>query len=409
MKVERHFIKENQEIINLCLTSKELYNKCNFLMRQAFFSEQQRLPDINILVNETKNLDCFKNLHNTKTAKQTIRKVLSDWSNFKKSLNAFYKNPKSFKKKPKPPYYKKKMAQVIFYSETIKSKPLKNNIITPTNQCFGVKSKIKDFKQILITPKTFGFIVDIQYEESKEEKLNKQKEKAEKTDKNKICNIDLGVNNLCAITSDQHSPILINGRILKSINQWYNKNPCKTRSRKRYFRMENYFHHVSKLIVQNCVKHGIGTIIIGRNKNWKQKNKMRKKNKQNFQYIPFYNLQQKIEYKAKAYGIDVVYTEEAYTSKSSYLDRDPLPEYNKEAQEEDIPKFSGKRIKRGLYESKEGVLLNADINGSANIGRKIIQDEKILLQLDRSLAARPIVINPLRKFSAYNSREWVSA
>jgi putative transposase len=391
MKVERHFIKENQEIINLCSTSKDLYNKCNFLMRNSFFSNQC-LPDINVLVNETKNLDCYKNLHNSKTAKQTIRKVISDWSNFKKALNAFYKNPKSFKSKPKPPYYKKKMAQVIFYSETIKRKPLKDNVITPTNECFGIKSEIKNFKQILITPKTFGFIVDIQYEEEKEVKNNKLKEK---TDKNKICNIDLGINNLCAITSDQHIPILINGRIVKSFNQWYNKNPSKTKSKKRYFRMENYFHHVSKLIVQNCIENGIGTIIIGKNNNWKQKMNMGKKNNQKFQYIPFSNLQQKIEYKAKSYGINVIYTEESYTSQSSYLDRDPLPQYNKE----NNPEFSGSRIKRGLYKTKNGILLNADVNGSANIGRKVIQDEEILFRLDRSLAARPIAINPLRKFN----------
>ena len=397
MQVERHFIKENQEIVNLCQTSKELYNKCNFLMRQAFFSKNT-LPDINVLVFQTKNLDCFKNLHNTKTAKQTIRKVISDWSNFKKSTNAFYKNPKSFNSKPKPPNYKKKMAQVIFYNETIKRKQLKENRIVPTNKCFDIKSEIKNFKQVTITPKTFGFIVDIQYEE------NKQKEKT-KIDKSKICSIDLGINNLCAITSDQHNPILINGRILKSINQWYNKNPGKNKSRKRYFRIENYFHHVSKLIVQNCIEHQIGTIIIGRNNNWKQNMNMGKKNNQKFQYIPFCNLLQKLEYKAKSYGISIIYTEESYTSQSSYLDRDPLPEYNKEEK----PIFSGKRIKRGLYETKEGKLLNSDINGSANIGRKVIQNEDILFRLDRSLAARPIAINPLRKFTIESNSKWINA
>ena len=117
--VERHYSKGNSEIIKLCQTSKELYNRCNFLMRKAWFT-QQRLPDINILNNETKNLDCFKQLHNTKTAKQTIRKVLTDWSNFRKTLTAYKKDSSKFLKKPKPPNYKEKLAQVIFYNETIK-------------------------------------------------------------------------------------------------------------------------------------------------------------------------------------------------------------------------------------------------------------------------------------------------
>ena len=122
--VERHHHEGNQEIFRLCQLSKELYNKCNFLMRQAWFSGQP-LPDINVLVDDTQDLNCFQNLHNTKTSKQTVRKVLTDWSNFHKSLNAYNKDNSKFIRKPKPPYYKDKLAQVVFYNETIKKKPLK--------------------------------------------------------------------------------------------------------------------------------------------------------------------------------------------------------------------------------------------------------------------------------------------
>ena len=111
-------------------------------------------------------------------------------------------------------------------------------------------------------------------------------------------------------------------------------------------------------------------------------------NSQNFQYILFWKLIQKIQkiqYKAQALGIEVVLIEESYTSKASFLDRDPL----------DGSKISGKRIKRGLYKSSNGILLNADVNGSANICRKVIQDTDLLSQLDRSLAARPVKVNPL--------------
>ena len=127
---------------------------------------------------------------------------------------------------------------------------------------------------------------------------------------------------------------------------------------------------------------------------------MRKVQKQNFQQIPFFLLLNKIKYKAAQEGIEVVFTEEAYTSKASYLDRDQIPAWEKEQKELE---FSGARVKRGLYRSKNGTMLNADVNGSANICRKVIQDEDILLRLDRSLAARPIVINPLRKLVADNS------
>ena len=391
MFVERHKINPTPEIIELAKASKDLYNKCNYYMRHRWFKNLKednwdiQLPDINLLTKLTQNEESFKNLHNTKTAKQTIRKCLADWSNFKKTLKAYKKDPSRFLGKPKAPYYKEKLAQVIFYNETIRKKPLKDNIITPTNDCFKVKSKIKNFHQVIITPKTFGFVVEISYEkETKKEKLNK----------NHVCNIDLGVNNLCAITSDQHSPLLINGRIAKSINQHYNKNVCKRTTSKRYWRLENYFHNASKFIIENCIKHQIGTIIIGKNDGWKQNIKMRKKNKQNFFYIPFNKLIEKIQYKAVQVGIKVIFTEESYTSKASFLDRDFMPVYG----HEEKPKFSGSRVKRGLYKSSNGTLLNADVNGASNICRKVIKDIDILNQLDRSLAARPRLINPLKAF-----------
>ena len=385
--VERHQIQGTPEIVELCKTSKELYNKCNYYMRKQWFSNLQNddwtipLPDINTLAQLVHDEPSFKNLHNTKTAKQTVRKVLSDWSNFRKALAAFRKDPSKFVNKPRPPHYKERLAQVIFYNETIKKKPLKQGMITPTNQCFSIKSSRK-FKQVVITPKRFGFVVDVQYEKELPHKVK---------GKGVVC-IDIGLNTLAAITSDQFSPILVNGRIVKSINQWYNKHPSKTNGKKRHWRLENYFHNASKLIIELCVKTGCGTIIIGKNDGWKQRMNMRKDVKQQFQYVPFFNLIQKIAYKASIVGIKVVFTEEAYTSKASFLDRDPLPAYGTEAE----PQFSGKRVKRGLYRAADGRLLNADVNGSANIGRKVIGDEDLILRLDRSLAARPLAINPLR-------------
>jgi putative transposase len=378
--VERHYTKGNDEITRLCSLSKELYNRANFLIRQAWFTKT-RLPDINILVAETKDLDCFKQLHNTKTAKQTVRKVLTDWSNFKKALTAYSKDRYKFVRCPKPPNYKDKMAQVIFYNETIKGgqKGVPLERLTATNNCFSVPYR-EGYKQVVVTPKAFGFMIEVQYESN---------DKKPKLGKDKVATIDIGLNCLAAITYDQNRPILVNGRIVKSINQWYNKRPCKTRLRKRYFRLENYFHHVSKFVVDLCLKHGIGRIIIGKNDGWKSGINLGKKTNQAFCFVPVYLLLEKIKYKAAIAGIDVTFTEESYTSKASFFDLDPLPKYG-----EPMPEFSGRRKHRGLYITKDGFAVNADVNGSLNIGRKVIPE--FLGIGDRSLAARPVAINPLK-------------
>jgi IS605 OrfB family transposase len=387
LMVERHYTKGTPEIVRLCRLSKELHNRTNFLMRQAWFSQQhlkyKTLPDINVLIRETKNLDCFKQLHNTKTAKQTIRKVLTDWSNFKKALTAYGKDRSKFLRYPMPPKYKNKMAQVIFYNETIKGRqkgiPLEK--LTATNNCFSVPYR-EGYKQVVVTPKAFGFVIEVQYE-------NNNKKARTKVGKDKVATIDIGLNCLAAITYDQSRPILVNGRIVKSINQWYNKRSCKSRLRKRHFRLKNYFHHVSKLVVNLCVKHGIDRIIVGKNDGWKQNLNLGKKTNQAFCFVPIYILLEKIKYKTAIAGIDVTFTEESYTSKASLYDRYPLPKYD-----DPVPEFNGRRKHRDLYLSKDGFAVNADVNASLNIERKVIPE--FLGTGDRSLTARPVVINPLK-------------
>ena len=364
-------------------------------MRRAWFLNVQA-PGISELRLAVKDLTCFHDLHNTKTAMQTVRRVLTDWANFRKARNAYFKDPSKFLKCPEPPYYKSKLAQVTFFNETIRGGQGKRilNTITPTNDCFSIPST-RPYLQVVITPKTFGFIVEVQYAVPPPTK----KEKSH-VDSNKFLSIDLGLNNLCAITSDQLArPILINGRIVKSVNQWYNKRPEGThRSRKRYFRLENYFHHTSKYIIDLCLAHNIGTIIIGRNQGQKQRINLGRRNNQAFGSVPFAKLIQKIQYKAALKGIRVIFTEESYTSQASYLDGDVMPVWARPLAgrpPSPLPTFSGRRIKRGLYRTADGTLINADVNAAANIGRKVIGiagDSR----LDRSLVTRPVVINPLR-------------
>lgn len=398
--MERHNIKGNEEIERLCNLSRLLYNKANFFCRQRFFGKM-KLPGRTELVALVRHEECFNDFGNTKIAKQVLLKLLGDWSNYFKSIRAWAIDKSKFRRRPQPPKYKAKMAQVIFYNETIRKKPLKKGIIQPTNDLFQVQSQhCHDFRQVIITPKTFGFVIEVSYEvptEPKKKKTPKQKREQ------KSCFIDLGVNNLCAITSDQPGlkPVLINGRIVKSINQWFNKNQSKKRSKKRYWRLENYFHHVSKFITEFCKANGLSRIIIGRNDGWKQGNRIGKKNGQAFQSIPFYKLIEKISFKALKEGIEVIFTEEAWTSQASFFDGDAIPVF---VRGQASPEKSGERVKRGLYQTADRTLLNADVNGSLNIGRKVIGDG-LLVIADRSVAATPEAINPLKWFSLSEKTE----
>lgn len=394
--VERHWTSGSEEMVRLCGLSRDLYNRANFLMRRSWFA-RERQPGIGQLVEAVRGLDCFKSLHNTKTAKQTLFMLLADWGTFKKTLGVYGRHPEKFRRRPKPPGYKEKLAQVAFYRETIKhgqgKYKARSGVITPTNDLFTITSR-RDYQQVVVTPKAFGFVIEVKYERPIE------KEGQPKLKKGRMCFVDPGVNNLMAITSDQTRPVLVNGRPLKSFNQWLNKKPTsKRRQVKRYWRVENYLHHAANVLVTYCVENQIGTVVIGRNDGWKTEVNIGHRNNQNLCFIPHDKLWQKIEYRAKLIGLEIRYQEEAYTSQASFLDRDPLPEYAKGLKP---PAFSGKRIKRGLYTSAAGIVVNADANGSANIGRKVIgNDEELLLRLDRSLAARPVAINPLRP-SAYN-------
>jgi putative transposase len=200
---------------------------------------------------------------------------------------------------------------------------------------------------------------------------------------------------------------LIKGRPLKAINTFYNKKRSRLQSalkikhnqttsqklknltHKRNCRLENYLHTASKKVIDWCTEHQIGILVIGHNPTWKQEINLGKRNNQQFVNIPHYRLIEMLTYKAKLKGIQVVITEESYTSKASAVDGDALPKYG-----EKKPVFQGRRIARGLYKTAKGRLLNADVNGSFNIIRKVIPD--VLDQVIKGLPFNPVVLDPLR-------------
>ncbi|CCQ68623.1 hypothetical protein CWATWH0402_2006 [Crocosphaera watsonii WH 0402] len=252
--------------------------------------------------------------------------------------------------------------------------------------------KIHEFR---IIPKYNGryFVAQFVYEI--------KEEIAENLDKDQCLSLDLGLNNLVAAIDTKGSSFLVDGRKLKSMNQWYNKQLSKLQSLKdlqgikrltnkmaklilkRTNQVNDYLKKTARLVINYCLKHKLGTLIVGVNEGWKTSINIGKVNNQmavpplgetprphclNFVQIPFHALRQQLAYLCKRYGISYIEQEESYTSLASALDLDELPEYNA-----DNPKtyqFSGQRIKRGLYRTKNKKLVNSDINGSANIGRK---------------------------------------
>ena len=192
----------------------------------------------------------------------------------------------------------------------------------------------------------------------------------------------MGLNNLAALTSNQSGlrPLLINGRPLKSLNQFFNKKRAglmsftggtgisqriKKLTLKRNCKAEDYLHKTSRLIVDYAVMHKIGNIVTGRNKDWKREINIGKRNNQAFVSVSFEKLIKQVQYKAEEAGIKVVATEESYTSKCSFFDREEIGKHDE---------YSGRRIKRGLFRTSAGKLVNADVNGSANIIRKVFPD-----------------------------------
>ena len=210
-----------------------------------------------------------------------------------------------------------------------------------------------------------------------------------KSNNNRYSSIDLGVNNLATVTSNVVKPYIINGKPIKSINQYYNKetaicrsNNNKKRQRRLSLKRENkikdYFHKSSSYIVNQLVSDSINTLIIGYNKDWKQDTNMGKINNQKFVFIPHSKFVTMLQYKCRLKGINVLLTEESYTSKSSFLDRDPLKKSES---------YGGKRICRGLYRTKNGTLINSDVNGALNILRKEVWD--VELPPDRGFVLNP--------------------
>lgn len=350
-----------------CFKSKNLYNYVNYLIRQDYIENKILTKSAYDYNKELKNEDVFKALP-SKTSQQIIMKLFKNWKSFFVSIKDWSKNQSKYTGKPKLPKYKEKNGRniVMFdYQQCI----VKNSRIKFPKTKIYIETGIErnQFKQIQIVPYGSCYKICIYYtiEIHKKESYN-----------NNILSIDLGVDNLATLTNNIGiQPIIINGKILKSINQYYNKTLGKARSyvgNKRSNRMkqisfkrnnivETHFHIISRWIINYCKAYNIENIAIGKNKDWKRSSTMNKKSNQKFIQLPHERLIHQLKYKGEEVRIRVIEVEESYTSKASFIDSDEAKKG---------VTFSGKRIKRGLYQSKNGTLINADVNGSYNILRK---------------------------------------
>lgn len=384
IRTEQIQIKGTDELSSLCHLSKNLWNEANYLIRQEFFINGNWIR-YNTLAATLKTSENYKNL-NAQTAQQILKILDRSWNSFFKAIKEWSKNPDKFMGRPKIPNYKPKdgEALLIFTNQQV---TIKDHILSFTKKLpLIIKTRLPDntnLREVRIIPKGLNYICEIIYKKQSEEGEINKRWYAKIHNRNRVIGIDLGLRNVVTIANNiGEIPIVIKGGILKSMNQYYNKEKAQLQSiydkqgikfgtrmsqlnSKRNHKIKDTMHKISRYTIDYCLENNIGTIVIGKNDNWKQEANMGKKNNQNFVQIPHYKLIQMLQYKAETEGITVKLQQESHTSKCSFLDSEPICHQET---------YKGVRFTRGLFRSENGTILNSDVNGAYNIIRKAIPD-----------------------------------
>jgi putative transposase len=376
-----------------CLKAKNVYNRTNFLARD-FWDKNHKIIFSFEMMKIMRTEECFKSLP-AQTSQQVILKLGNNWKSYFIAIKDWSKHKSKYTGKPNLPNYKDKNGRFVAEFNYQQGKFKDGKYWFPKMLDFEFKNYIetniekKDFVLLQIIPCGNCYKISIIYKESLEEKESYNE---------RYLSIDLGINNLATLTNNIGlRPIVINGRILKSINVYYNKlfsqassyigrgtsNRIQRITTKRNNIVSGHFHKISRYIINYCLENNIDNIIIGRNKDWKRNVNIGKKNNQIFVQIPFEMLINNLIYKGEEVGIGVKVISEEYTSKASFLDND---EFTKGFE------FSGKRIRRGMYKSKDGILINADVNGSYNILRKC-NPEMLWQDEIKGVSLHPVRVN----------------
>ena len=328
------------------------------------------------------------------SAQQVLRQV-------DKQYKAFYESIKSKKmqgKKVRLPKYKDKEngRNVFIYTNQV-AKVSNGVVYIKTNKGMLSFNTVADkIHQVRLVPRANHIVVEIIY----------NKEYEVKQDNNRYASIDLGLNNLCTLASNAAKSIIVNGKPLKSINHHYNKIKAKLQSKlsknkhtskrinrltlRRNRKIKDYMHKVSRKIVEYMEANSLNTLFVGKNVGWKESINLGRTNNQNFVSIPYNMLIQMLEYKCKLAGINFVIVNEAYTSKCSFLDREKISKHDS---------YAGRRVRRGLFISNSGIMINADVNGSMNIMRLGLEKQNVKLDVLEEIL-RPenkrFVFNPVK-------------
>lgn len=396
--VDYNYIKQQS------IESKEIYNYANYVIRQLFFKKSKNhqfsldfvdeYPELKDLftkyIEEDKQfttLFCkiirkFAKLKefsiNTKIVQSIIRKLKADWDSYWALFN-LVKN-KKYDKPINIPKYKKQYNLVEYTNQVLSKKKLKLGFIGTTKMKQGIKiaafHKDLNCKCFRIFHKNNNFVCELIYEKE----INNQTSSS-----GKAASIDLGLENLFTVAFNYNKKgISFKGCKLKSINQYFNKENGKLQSLlpknqysskrilhlfyKREEQLRNIIGYYSNRLMELLVKERISTLVIGHSKNWKNKINIGKVNNQNFVSIPFSKIINIIKYKAEDFGIKCIEQEESYTSKASFLNNDNIPTFNEDENQKHT--FSGKRITRNLYQTKNNQIIDADLNGALNIMKK---------------------------------------
>ena len=351
--VDRHVIRNTSpfwaEIDDLAFRSKNLFNFANYQIRQRFIFQREYL-NYNYMAAAVKDSPDYKALP-AKVSQQILMRLDESWRSFFAAIKEWSIHPEKFLGRPKLPKYKdkKKGRNVLTYTiQAISQKWLKQGWINLSMTNVFIKVLHDNVRQVRIVPKCDHYVIEVVYEkEAKDLGLNP----------GNIASLDLGVNNLAALTSNNpgFQPVLINGRLLDKLTGKHNR------------QIRHAVNKAARMVITHCLEHGIGTVVFGWNQGQKDGANMGRKTNQKFVQIPTAKLKARIAQLCETHGIIFVEQEESYTSKASALDLAAIPVYGEKPEGW---KASGRRIRRGTYRSAAGVEVNADCNGAWNIGRK---------------------------------------
>ncbi len=385
MKLRKLDKSQFKELKEQCFYAKNLYNQALYCIKKHYNEHQTFLSygELDKLMKTVLNLEDqynYRLIWKAGVAQQLLRNLCTNFQSFFKSLKDYNKNPQKYKGRPRiPKFIKEKYCYLTFDNQ---------RFVVKGNQVFLKKGFSIDLPKKLLNHKINQIEIYCRYGHLEVVFSYESKETYEKiaVNDNKMA-IDLGLNNLATCVSNGVlKPFILNGKPLKSINQHYNKRTSKIKStlkkrndknhskkievitRKRERQINDYLHKASAKITKQCVDNQISTVIIGNVQNSNNKINLGKKNNQNFVNLSLGQFIQKIKYKLEKHDIKVITREESYTSKASFIDNDTMPKTHLDKKTNQ--KFSGTRVKRGLYKTDKGVFINADVNGAYNILRK---------------------------------------